>query len=96
MEKLENRNTSILICIDIIKINVNIRNIAFAIQWKILNHLVFAILFEQIGRAKYDKTLFKVSIIFIKCKHVLSNNIALIRKTLFHDYRTTIEPHNRA
>lgn len=83
IKKFKNRNTYILICIDITGMGVNIRNVACAIQWKILNYLILATLLQWIGRAGYNKTLPTVSIVFIEFKHILPNNIASVKNNLF-------------
>ena len=96
MEEFENRNTCILICTDTTGIGVNIQDVTHAIQWKISNYLIFVTLFQRIGRAKHDKTLLTVSIVFIEFKYVFQDDIALVRNSPFHDYSTTIRPHDRA
>ncbi len=75
---------------------VNIRDVVLAIQWKIPDHLVFPAPLQRIGRAGHNKTLLRVSIVFIKSKHVLPDDIAPVRDSPFRDYRTAIGPHDRA
>ncbi len=95
MEKFENGNTCILICTDAAGMEVNIQDVARTIQLKIPDHLALASLLQQIGKARRDKTLLTVSIIFIESKHVLLDDILTVRYSPFHDYRTTIWPHDR-
>lgn len=90
MKKFENRNIWILIYIDVAGIRVNIQDMTCEIQWKILDHLVFTALLQRIGRAGRNKTLPIVSIILIESKHVLSDNIASMRDSLFRNYTTAI------
>ncbi len=42
IEEFENRNTRILICTDVAGMEVNIRDVARVIQWKIPDHLALA------------------------------------------------------
>lgn len=67
---------------------------ARAIQWKISDYLVLALLFKWIDRAGRDKTLPTVSIVFIESKYILLNNIAFVKDNLFRDYTTVMKPYD--
>lgn len=45
MEEFKNKNTRILICKNTARMGVNIQYMTYTIQWKILDYLVFIILF---------------------------------------------------
>lgn len=90
MEEFENKNTCILICTDAAGMEVNIRDVAPAIQWKIPDHLVFASLLQRIGRAGRDRTLPTVSIVFIESKHILPDDISFVKDSPFRNYTTAI------
>lgn len=96
IEEFKNGNTRILIYIDTAKIGVNIRDMACAIQWKIPDYLILATLLQQIGRAKRDKTLLTVSIIFIESKYIFLDDIASVKDSLFGNYKTTLGPNDSA
>lgn len=76
-----------MICTDAIEIKINIR-------WKILDYLILAIPFQQIDKVKYDKILSTISIIFIKSKYILPDNIPYVENRLFYDYKTAFGPNN--
>ncbi len=95
MEEFENGNTHILIYTDAARMGINIRDVTCAIQWKIPDHLIFAALFQWIGKAGYDKTLLTIFIIFIESKHILPDDIALVKDSPFRDYRTAIRPNDK-
>ena len=94
IEEFENGNTRILICIDATGIRVNIWDMACAIQWNISDYLVFATLLQRIGRAGHNKTLLTIAIVFIDFRYILPDDIANVKESLFHDYKTALESNN--
>lgn len=78
MQEFKIGNTYILICIDIIGISINIRDVAYAIQLKIMDYFIFVTLSQQIRKVGWNKVLPAISIIFVKSKHIFFNNIASI------------------
>ncbi len=95
MEEFKNRNTRILIYIDVARMGVNIQDMAHDIQWKISDHLAFTLLLQWISRVERNKTLLTVSIIFIESKYIFLGDIASVRDSPFCDYRTAIRPYDR-
>lgn len=56
---------------------------------------MFLLLLKHIGKARYNKTLLIVFIVFIESKHVFLDDITLVRNSLSCDYKTAIEPYNK-
>ena len=60
---------------------VNIPNITRVIQWKLANHLTFALLMQRIGRAGRKASIPAISVLFVKDIHLLPENVSTLTET---------------
>lgn len=58
--------------------SVNISNITQVIQWKLVNHLTFAVLMQKISCASRKASMFAISMLFIKDIHLLRENVLIL------------------
>lgn len=83
-----------MICPNVTRIGVNIRDVTCIIEGKISDNLVFAILLQQIGKVGREKTLLVIYIVFIESKYVFLDNITNTRNCKYCEYKTTFGHNN--
>ena len=61
---------------------VNIPTITRVIQWKLADHLIFAVLMQRISPAVRKASILVIFVLFIKDIHLLPENVSTLTKTI--------------
>lgn len=73
---------------------IHLADIRRAIQFKISDYIMLPELFQQLGREKRDVSCLAIAIVFVEIRQILIDNMHILKKSAFKDFRLSITCEN--